>query len=66
MTTIPTEGKKWGALDLYVLSLEEYHKLPDGAALVCIDGSVAIKGTDSVNLDTRYGCIAYGFLKPKD
>ena len=39
----------------------EWHgRLPDGLALECISGEIAVVGIDYIDNDIRYGCIAYG------
>lgn len=61
MTHFPRS--KWTDLELELITPDELATLADGTPLVCIDGSVAIKGTDQINSDTRFGYLAYGFLK---
>lgn len=34
--------------------------MQEGECLECIDGSLAVVGTDSIDDDTRGGCVAYG------
>jgi len=46
---------------LHLLTLDEYGRVPDGAMLVSIGGKAKIKGGDDMDLDTRFGCIAWGF-----
>ena len=46
--------------DLYLFSLDEYEQLPAGIELECINGTKLIKGRDYIDLDTRFGHIAYG------
>ena len=55
---------KWDDRDdpLWLLTAEEYARVPDGATLTCISGKTAVKGTDYIDQDTRFGCIAWGFL----
>lgn len=55
---------EWGNLKLKVISPAELKELPDGTPLACIDGSIAVKGRDRIDLDTRFGFLAYGFLEP--
>ena len=55
--------KLWGELPLYCITPEEFAELPDGTPLVCIDGLVHVKGEDEFDMDTRFGVIAFGFLK---
>lgn len=54
---------KWSNT-LYLFTIEEYEQLPDGIILECIDGSFKKKGEDNINLDTRFGVIAYGIRNP--
>ncbi len=46
---------------LRLITPEQFHDLPDGTLLVSIAGKAKIKGLDDIDLDTRYGCIAWGF-----
>lgn len=58
------ERSPWILDDNRVLSLiteEEFKTLPAGTVLVCIDGTSAVVGHDKIDLDTRYGFLAYGF-----
>jgi hypothetical protein len=50
--------------NLYLFTPEEYEQLPDGIELACIDDEKAIKGKDFIDLDTRFGYIAYGVYYP--
>jgi hypothetical protein len=47
---------------LWLLTPEEFALVPDGSVLVCINGSTSTKGVDNIDLDTRFGLIAHGFL----
>lgn len=47
---------------LLLLTPEEFASLPDGEVLVCIDESVAVKGVDKIDDDTRFGHLAYGVV----
>lgn len=51
-----------GALTL--IPLWAWNLIADGAVLQSINGDMAIKGTDEIDLDVRFGCIAHGFKKP--
>jgi hypothetical protein len=53
----------WGNLELWLITPEEFDRLADGTALVCIDGKIVVKGQDQVDRDTRFGVLAYGFLE---
>jgi hypothetical protein len=48
---------------LWLVTPEEFARLPDGFELTCIDGDTAIKGKDKIDDDTRFGHIAYGASK---
>lgn len=49
---------------LWLFTEEEFKKLPDGMELECISGIKAIKGKDNIDMDTRFGYIAYGIRNP--
>lgn len=51
--------KKWNE-ELWLLTINEYNELPDNTQLKCIDNEIVIKGNDYIDLDTRFGVIAYG------
>lgn len=51
-----------GALRL--IPLWAWNLIADGEMLQSINGSVEVKGTDEIDLDVRFGCIAHGFKKP--
>ena len=56
--------RKWND-NLWLFTVEEFKRLPDGIELRCINGMTAIKGQDKViDLDTRFGHIAYGVEDP--
>jgi hypothetical protein len=56
--------KLWDEKDpLYLIPLWLYTLIPDGTELTSISGDKAVKGTDSIDLDVRFGCIAWGFYK---
>lgn len=46
---------------LTCIPLWAFNYIADGETLTCIDGKTAVKGTDDIDLDVRFGCIAYGF-----
>ena len=50
--------------NLYLFTPEEYEQLPDSCELTCIDGSKEVKGVDKVDMDTRFGHIAFGVIDP--
>lgn len=45
---------------LWLVTPEEFAKLPDGFELTAIDGEKAIKGRDRIDMDTRFGHLAFG------
>lgn len=47
--------------ELRLLTPAEFERVPDGATLVTISNRVHVKGQDPIDLDTRFGFIAYGF-----
>lgn len=48
---------------LYLIPLGLYTSLPDGTVLTSIFGDTKIKGDDLIDLDTRFGVIAWGIDK---
>ena len=56
----------FGAWDekLTVIPLWAWNYIADGETLTCIDGSQSVKGKDDIDLDVRFGCIAFGFATP--
>ena len=55
--------RRWDST-LWLITPEEYSKVPDGTVLHCIDSCDYTKGVDQIDMDTRGGLIAYGFLQP--
>jgi hypothetical protein len=51
--------------DLLLIPLWAFNAVADGEQLTCINGETKIKGTDEIDLDVRFGCIAWGFSKPR-
>lgn len=49
---------------LYLFTEAEYNQLPDGIELESIGGSKAVKGKDYIDMDTRFGYLAYGVRDP--
>lgn len=45
---------------LMLIPLKLYDTIPDGTILTSISGRVVTKGKDEIDLDTRFGCIAFG------
>lgn len=56
--------QKWDKT-LRLIPLWAYHYIADGETLIGINGKTVIKDAfnDDVDLDVRFGCIAYGFQK---
>jgi len=54
--------QKWDER-LWLLTLEEYNELADGIKLECIDGDIYTKGLDYIDIDIRFGCIAFGLTQ---
>lgn len=54
--------KKWNK-DLWLLTVDEYNSLPVGTQLQCIDEEIVIKGSDYIDMDTRFELIAYGLTQ---
>ena len=54
----------WRLGDLYLLSIAEYNKLPDGTELTSINGTTLVKGKDHIDMDTRGGVTAFGVIDP--
>lgn len=57
--------KCWGAasqdpLNLWLLTEEEYKEVPDGTVLLSINDECKVKGKDYIDMDTRFGVLAYG------
>jgi hypothetical protein len=55
--------QKWNDT-LWLLTEDEFSKLPDGFVLTCIDNTTVIKGKDYIDMDTRFGHTAYGVVGP--
>lgn len=50
---------------LYLFTPEEFDQLPDGTELSSImKGKKVIKGKDKIDMDTRFGHIAFGVEDP--
>ena len=56
----------WDEDGLYLFTPEEFEQLPDGTVLECImkEDDPVIKGKDYIDMDTRFGHIAYGVTDP--
>ena len=55
--------QKWDS-KLWLFTVDEFNKLPTGIELTCIDGSKKTTGVDDIDMDTRFGHIAYGVIDP--
>lgn len=54
---------QWNLKDgriIWLLTEEEFRALPNGTKLISIFGEVVTKGIDTIDMDTRYGYIAFG------
>lgn len=49
---------------LMLIPLWAFNYIADGEALKSIGGKTAVKGVDEIDLDVRFGCVAYGFDYP--
>ncbi len=49
---------------LYLFTPEEFTKLPNGFKLTSISKKTAVKGTDYIDQDTRFGHLAFGVVDP--
>lgn len=49
---------------LYLFTPEEFVQLPDGIELTSIQDEKFIKGKDKIDMDTRYGHMAFGVKNP--
>lgn len=49
---------------LYLFNEKEYAQLPDGIELETISGKFMTKGVDKIDMDTRWGTLAFGVRKP--
>jgi len=54
----------WNEDGLYLFTREEYNQLPDGTELTSINGKLKTKGIDYIDMDVRFGYIAYGVQDP--
>jgi hypothetical protein len=54
---------KWND-NLWIFTIDEFNKLPDGIELTSVNGGKVIKGVDYVDLDTRGKYIAFGIENP--
>lgn len=49
---------------LWLFTPKEFELLPDGFELRCINGGTSIKGKDYIDMDVRFGHIAFGVNEP--
>jgi hypothetical protein len=56
------DGYVWQEEDdvLWLLTPDEFLKMPDGLILTSIMGKTVVKGVDTIDMDTRFGLIAFG------
>ena len=52
--------------NLWLFTPAEFEQLPNGIELFTINGGVAIKGKHEIDMDTRFGHIAYGVNHPME
>lgn len=55
---------KKNTIGLYLIPLYFYPSLPTGITLTSIDGEEMVFNGKNIDIDTRFGCIAWG-IKPK-
>lgn len=53
-----------GLNSLWLLTEEEFNRLPDGIELESITHTKKIKGKDEIDKDTRFGHLAWGVRDP--
>jgi hypothetical protein len=51
----------WDDAGPVLLPLWAFNIVADGETLFSINGATAVKGQDEIDLDVRFGCIAWGF-----
>lgn len=49
---------------LWLFTEAEFNQLPDGIVLTSIGGDTVTKGVDKIDMDTRFGHIAFGISNP--
>lgn len=55
--------QRWNE-SLWLFTKEEFNQLPDGIVLTSIGGNTVTKGVDHIDMDTRFGHIAFGISNP--
>lgn len=53
-----------GEYSIHLVTPEQFEGFPDGFEFISISGEHAIKGTDYIDDDTRFGLLAYGIKMP--
>jgi len=48
-----------------LLTVDDFNSLADGTKVISIFGKIKEKGVDEIDLDTRFGRIAFGLLAEK-
>jgi hypothetical protein len=59
-----TRWENEGENSLWLLTPEEFNRLPDGIELESITKHKKIKGVDEIDMDERFGHIAWGVRNP--
>ena len=54
--------QKWDER-LWLLTPKEFNELADGVKLESINGDIYTKGLDYIDLDVRFGCLAFGLTQ---
>lgn len=54
--------QKWDER-LWLLTQKEFNELADGVKLESINGDIYTKGLDYIDLDVRFGCLAFGLTQ---
>lgn len=55
---------KWKDGALWLLTPEEFKKLPEGTVVHSVNNSTSVVGRDKFDDDTRAGYLAYGIKEP--
>jgi len=53
--------EEWGENGLRLIPIYAFNIIADGERLTSISGNIKTKGVDDIDLDVRFGCIAFGF-----
>jgi len=54
--------QKWDER-LWLLTPKEFNELANGVKLESINGDIYTKGLDYIDLDVRFGCLAFGLTQ---